>query len=322
MAAAPLGAAFLLTAYRDATRRHELEGVVAALSRAEPLGSGHGRVTGADFARADGAGWLDAEGRAVATTPEHELVLSDADGPVVRLHLAAGARGEEVRAALTPATRLALRNAQLAASLRGRLRDVQDSQRRVVEVSDAERSRIERDLHDGAQQRLVGVAFHLRLARGAADPSTAERLAEAEDHVLGVLANLRRLSHGSAPSVLVDEGLEAAVAELSDPAPVPCRVDVEVDGSLPAAVTRAAYVAVSGVLGALTQAGPDARAEVRVVRELDDLVVRVRAEGLGGRVDEDLLVEAADRVGALGGRWRWEQGAGGVDLEAVVPCGW
>ncbi len=81
----------------------------------------------------------------------------------------------EVLAGLTPATRWALRNAQLAAVARARLAEVQASQRRIVAASDAERRRIERDLHDGAQQRLVSVAFHLRVALAGADPATAMR---------------------------------------------------------------------------------------------------------------------------------------------------
>ena len=143
------------------------------------------------------------------------MVVEDETGPAVRLTLAPGASPDAVRESLSPATVLALRNARLAATLDVRLAEVQSSRRRAVSLADAERRRIERDLHDGAQQRLVGVAFQLRLARGGADPHAAARIDRAEQRVRDVLAQLRELSHGPIPQILTEEGLEPALQELA-----------------------------------------------------------------------------------------------------------
>ena len=142
-----------------------LSGPVAALSG----------VQGVHFAVPGEARWVDVAGRDATDLPGQDryVVLSDESGPVLRLLVARGTDQGDLLAALTPATRLALQNAQLSAVAKARLADVQASQRRVVATSDSERRRIERDLHDGAQQRLVSVAFHLKVALSGADPSTS-----------------------------------------------------------------------------------------------------------------------------------------------------
>ena len=312
----PLAAAALVTAFDEHRRRRALDEVVDALSRAEPVRTGP--VVRADFAGYGGAGWVDAHGRSVAEGTDSTVVLRDENGPIARLHLAAGARADDVLEALTPATRLALRNARLSAAMGGRLAELQASRRRVVEVTDTERTRIERDLHDGAQQRLVGVAFHLRAARTETDPVTAAQLALAEGQVLEVLANLRRLAHGTVPSVLADEGLASAVRELVGETPLEVRAEVQAGPGVPAAAARAAYVAIADVLGS---AGPRSSAVVEVAEKDETLCVRVGVIGLEAPVEEDRLLPAADRVRALGGTWHLVQGVGHLDLEAVIPCG-
>ncbi|HWH67155.1 MAG TPA: histidine kinase, partial [Gaiellales bacterium] len=142
--------------------------------------------------------WVDQAGRDVhdAPGPDRYVVLSDESGPMLRLLLARRADQEQALAGLNPAAWLALRNAQLAAVVKARLADVQASQRRVVAMSDAERRRIERDLHDGAQQRLVSVAFHLRVALRDVNPATAAQLTGTEARIHDALAHLRQLAHG------------------------------------------------------------------------------------------------------------------------------
>jgi signal transduction histidine kinase len=144
------------------------------------------------FAVPGEARWVDVAGRDATDLPGQDkyVVLSDESGPVLRLLVARGTDQGDLLAALTPATRLALQNAQLSAVAKARLADVQASQRRVVATSDSERRRIERDLHDGAQQRLVSVAFHLKVALAGADPSTSVRLAAAESRVRDALGQL------------------------------------------------------------------------------------------------------------------------------------
>src|SRR5512143_1250711 len=173
-----------------------------------------------EFAVPDDERWVDAAGHLVEPDAEsrRSVVVSDAAGPVLRLHLATGQDPGDVLAALTPARMLALRNLCSAAVSRARLAEVRASQRRIVDASDSERERIERDLHDGAQQRLVSAALHLSLARNrmpvAAGEPADSGLAEADAAVREALEGLRLLGHGIFPATLITEGLAAALEDL------------------------------------------------------------------------------------------------------------
>ena len=175
-AAALVGAVVCAIGFRTVRTRAAIDRLAAQLADpAAALRQSGGLIRGVQFPISDDGRWVDAAGRDLGDPPApgSYVVLSDASGPVLRLLLARRADQGEVLAGLTPATRLALRNAQLAAVASARLGEVQASQRRIVATSDAERRRIERDLHDGAQQRLVSVAFHLRVALAGADPATS-----------------------------------------------------------------------------------------------------------------------------------------------------
>ena len=183
-AVAVVGAVVWGIGFRTVRTRAAIDRLATQLSDpAAALGQSGGAIRGVQFLVPDDGRWVDAAGHDLhdPPAPGTDLVLSDASGPVLRLLLARRADQGEVLAGLTPATRLALRNAQLAAVASARLAEVQASQRRVVATSDAERRRIERDLHDGAQQRLVSVAFHLRVALAGTDPATGVRLTERGD---------------------------------------------------------------------------------------------------------------------------------------------
>jgi signal transduction histidine kinase len=241
---------------------------------------------------------------------------------VLRLLVARGTDQSDLLAALTPATRLALQNAQLSAVAKARLADVQASQRRVVAMSDSERRRIERDLHDGAQQRLVSVAFHLKVALASADPSTSLRLAAAESRIRDALGQLRRLTHGIFPSVLADEGLASALDELIAASDVPTTLDVRTRDDVGMETAMAAYATVAAVLNSVEHPGPDTRAVILVDRDGDALTVTVEVEGAVGTVVAADLVDVADRVGALGGRFTTaETATGAAVVTAVIPCG-
>jgi signal transduction histidine kinase len=290
-----------------------LSGPVAALSG----------VQGVHFAVPGEARWVDVGGRVATDLPGQDkyVVLSDESGPVLRLLVARGTDQGDLLAALTPATRLALQNAQLSAVAKARLADVQASQRRVVATSDSERRRIERDLHDGAQQRLVSVAFHLKVALSGADPSTSVRLAAAEGQVRNALGQLRRLAHGIFPSVLADEGLAAALEELAAASDVPTTLDVRTRENVDMETAMAAYATVSAVLNSVEHPGPDTRAVILVDRDGDRLTVSAEIQAPGGTVPAD-FVDVADRVGALGGRLTTAEAATGTTVvTAVIPCG-
>jgi signal transduction histidine kinase len=291
-----------------------LSGPVAALSG----------VQGVHFAVPGEARWVDVAGRDATDLPGQDryVVQSDESGPVLRLLVARGTDQGDLLAALTPATRLALQNAQLSAVAKARLADVHASQRRVVAMSDSERRRIERDLHDGAQQRLVSVAFHLKVALAGADPSTSLRLAAAESRIREALGQLRRLAHGIFPSVLADEGLASALDELIAASDVPTTLDVRTRDDVGMETAMAAYATVAAVLNSVEHPGPDTRAVILVERDGDTLTVSVEVEGAVGTVVAADLVDAADRVGALGGRFTTaETATGAAAVTAVIPCG-
>jgi signal transduction histidine kinase len=283
-----------------------------------------GGVQGVHFAVPGEARWVDVAGRDATDLPGHDryVVLSDESGPVLRLLVARGTDAGDVLASLTPATRLALQNAQLSAVAKARLADVQASQRRVVAASDGERRRIERDLHDGAQQRLVSVAFHIKVALSGADQSTSVRLAAAESQVRNALGQLRRLAHGIFPSVLADEGLAAALDELVAASDVPTTLDLRTRDDVGMETAMAAYATVAAVLNSVQRPGPNTRAVILVDRDGDTLTVSVEVEGAVGTVVAADFVDVADRVGALGGRLTTAEAATGTTVvTAVIPCG-
>jgi signal transduction histidine kinase len=201
--------------------------------------------------------------------------------------------------------------------------DLAASRARIVGAADEERRRVVRDLHDGAQQRLVHTVVTLKLAREALqsepDPA-AELVTEALDQAEQATAELRELAHGILPSVLAHGGLRAGVDALSSRMPVPVENGVAV-GRLPAAVEATAYFVVAE---ALTNVAKHARAErVEVMARVQDgaLAVHVRDDGVGGaRPDGSGLVGLADRLAALDGQLRIESPAdGGTLITAVIP---
>jgi signal transduction histidine kinase len=296
---------------------------VNRLSRPETaLSDLSGAIRGVQFAVPGDARWVDPAGRDVrdAPAPGRYVVLSDESGPMLRLLLAGRADQQEALAGLTPAAWLALRNAQLAAVVKARLADVQASQRRVVAMSDAERRRIERDLHDGAQQRLVSVAFHLRVALLGVDPATAAPLMSTAARVHDALAHLRQLAHGIFPSVLANEGLEAALDELLAASDVPATLDIQV-GNVGADAAMAAYAAVAAALANVGHPSAATQARISAVQDHDTLTVRVEVHAGSRTTVAAAFSEVADRVGALGGRFTLSSTPEDETVvTAVIPC--
>jgi signal transduction histidine kinase len=324
-AVALVGAVVCGIGFRAVRTRAAIDRLAAQLADpAAALRQSGGVIRGVQFLMPDDGRWVDVAGQDVGDPPApgNHLVLSDASGPVLRLLLARRADQSEVLTGLTPATRLALRNAQLAAVASARLAEVRASQQRVVATSDAERRRIERDLHDGAQQRLVGVAFHLRVALAGADPATAERLTGAETRVRDALARLRRLAHGIFPSVLASEGLGAALDELVAASDVPATLTVRVN-DIADTPAMAAYATVVAALDAVQRPSAATRAQVSVVQDDGVLTVRVEVAAGDGMVVTPDCTDAADRVGALAGHLTLSDPArdGTMTVTAVIPCG-
>jgi signal transduction histidine kinase len=220
-----------------------------------------------------------------------------------------------------------LENARLQAELRARLAELQASRARLVEATETERRRIERDLHDGTQQRLVSIAMALGLAESklAADrPAVEPVLREARDALTVALAELRELTQGIRPAILFERGLAAALDDLSRRAALPVRLDINVSGRLPEQIEGAAYFVVSE---ALTNAAKHSHAsEVRLAASHKDgvLVLEVADDGIGGAAagSGSGLRGLADRVEALGGRLTVSSPPGrGTTLRVEIPCG-
>lgn len=195
---------------------------------------------------------------------------------------------------------------------------------RLVDAFEAERRRIERDLHDGAQQRLVALSVTLGLAGLDAPPGPlAEQLAKAQGEVGKALAELRELIHGIHPQVLADYGLQAAVADAADRTAVPVDVTFDVPGRLPRAVESAAYFVVCEALANVDRHSGANRCEVGGGHRDGRLYLDVRDDGRGGADARggSGLTGLADRVSVLDGRLSLSSPPGGPTLLRVeIPC--
>ncbi|AIV34757.1 sensor histidine kinase [Streptomyces sp. CCM_MD2014] len=231
------------------------------------------------------------------------------------LGLAAGARAELTRV-LVGAPREEDQEARVVELARSRVR--------LVDAFEAERRRIERDLHDGAQQRLVALTMALGLARLDAPPGPlADQLAKAHGEAGKALEELRELIHGIHPKVLADYGLPAAVADAADRSAVPVDVTLELPGRLPQAVEAAAYFVVCEALANIGRHSGATRAAVTGGHRDGRLVLRVRDDGRGGAdaAAGSGLTGLADRVSVLDGRLSLSSPPGGPTLLSVeIPC--
>jgi PAS domain S-box-containing protein len=201
--------------------------------------------------------------------------------------------------------------------------ELRASRARIVEAGDAERRRLERNLHDGAQQRLVSLSLALRLAQGklAADPEgSGEILAKASGELSLALEELRELARGIHPAVLTDRGLAAALESLAERAPVAVELDGVPEERLPAPVEAAAFYVVSESLTNVAKYAQASLARVSVTRSNGRAVVEVRDDGVGGAdpARGSGLRGLADRVEALDGRLEVTSSPGrGTHVKAV-----
>jgi signal transduction histidine kinase len=232
----------------------------------------------------------------------------------------------ELVEAVSAAAGIALENGRLEAELRARLQELQGSRSRVVEAQQNERRRLERNLHDGAQQRLVALALELGLLAEKAnnDPATQERLKRARGEVAESLDELRDIARGLHPAVVSGHGLAIALESLA--AVTPLEVHLKTDGlpRLPEQLEVAAYYVISE---SLTNAAKHAQADtvtVEVGVTTDTLIVEIVDDGIGGADSErgTGLRGLADRIEALNGHLRvWSSVGKGTRVRAEIPCG-
>ena len=244
----------------------------------------------------------------------------------VVMHDEATLEGRALQREIGSAARLGLDNERLRAEANAQLDELRASRSRIIEAGDAERRRLERDLHDGAQQRLVGLSVEVRIARRAIDerrdPRGAARLRAAEAGVQRAIADLRELAHGIHPVELTEEGLEAALETLGDFAPVGVRVTTLPADRLPAAVEAAAYVVVDEAVRRAAARGDRATIEVAGRRANGALVLDILdpRDTSPNEVLAD-LADVVDRVKALDGRLSAAAtGDRGVRITAELPC--
>jgi signal transduction histidine kinase len=263
-------------------------------------------------------------------TPEaderHAVTLLERGGRRVAalVHDPALAERRELLDAVSSAAGLALENERLQAELRSQLEELRHSRARIVEAGDTARRKLERNLHDGAQQRLVALSVALSLAQAklASDPETAAGLlASARDELAVGLAELREIARGLHPAIL-SSGLEAALAGVADRSPVPAELHVDVGERLAEPVEAAAYYVVSEALTNVARYANATAVSVRAVREPGQLRVEVADNGIGGATLDggSGLLGLRDRVEAVGGRLEVESPRGdGTRITAWLP---
>jgi signal transduction histidine kinase len=272
--------------------------------------------------------WVDREGRPVEL-PGSGVTQVERDGECIGaiVHDPALDDEPELVQTVAAAAALALDNERLEAELHERVAELQESRSKLIEVSMAERRRLERDLHDGAQQRLVALSVQVGLAKRKlhADPATAEQLLErAGDELRLALEELRELARGIHPAILTDRGLSSALQALIDRAPLEVELEEAPSERLPAPIEAAAYFVVAESLTNIAKYARADHASVLVQRRNGHAVVEVRDDGVGG-ADPDAgtgLRGLADRLTIIDGRLEVLSPPGeGTLIRAQIPCG-
>ena len=276
--------------------------------------------------------YVDSDGRPIEPREASESVAvttvkEDEDTLALLVHDPALLDDEGLVEAASAAARLALENERLHAEVRAQLANVHESRARIVQAGDDARRRIERDLHDGAQQQLVTLSVALRLLdhelSDNADPQQLRELVErASTQADRAMADLRDLARGLYPPVLTDQGLEPALRTLAREAVVPVELEADLPGRLPVPVEVAAYFVCSEAIVNAAKHAQASRVTIRCTTEGDRLRVEVRDDGVGGAVvrPDGGLGGLVDRVEAVGGRLEITTGEDGTCLSATMPA--
>jgi signal transduction histidine kinase len=275
--------------------------------------------------------YVDAVGKPTALPTDKGRAVTLVEGPdrtlAAIVHDPALLEDRRLVTSVAAAVRMSYDNARLAAEVHAQLEEVRASRTRIVAAGDAERKRVERDLHDGAQQRLVSMTLALRLARTQLgehiDPAALASLDQASTAARDALAELRELAHGIHPQVLTQAGLSAAIESLADRAPVRVDVDVRTDTRFAPAVEQTAYFVVSEALANIAKHANAQTVSVRVAYAADTLTVDVIDDGIGGAdpAKGSGLRGLNDRIAAVDGSLVIDSTAGsGTRLRASIPA--
>jgi len=283
------------------------------------------------YARQGQDRWVDADGRpALVPAPGGGQVARTAtvvqrDGQALAALIHDPALDEGLIRAAAAAAGMAIENERLQAEVRAQLEEVRASRQRIVEAGDAERRRVERNLHDGAQQRMATLALELAMLRdrAAGDPSMAASLDQAAAELKEAIAELRELARGIHPAILTEEGLPAAVEALAERSSLPVLVLADFDERLPGPIEATAYFVVAESLANIAKHACAAGARVELSRCDGTLRVEVTDDGIGG-ADASRgsgLRGLEDRVSAVRGSFLvYSLPGGGTRVLAEIPC--
>jgi signal transduction histidine kinase len=275
--------------------------------------------------------WVDASGLPLVEPADDSgrwlTEIHDAGTPVVAIvHDPALCDDTAFIESAAAAASVAFASDRVAARTAGMVRELKASRSRILAAADSERQRIERDLHDGAQQRLVALCIHLELAaERSADPVEAEGLRGLAVEVEQALDEIRSLTHGIYPSTLLEQGLAAAVRSAALRSPVPASVSAEGLGEYPREITSAVYFCCVEALQNVAKHAPGARCARIVLRESDsDLCFSVSDDGPGFRHDSARvgagMVNMRDRISSVGGKLTVESRPGhGTRVNGRIP---
>jgi signal transduction histidine kinase len=278
------------------------------------------------FAAPTGSGFVDASGQPIelpVADPSRTITRLEREGELLGILVhdpAIEAEDPGLVEAVGNAARLALENERLAAEVRAQLEEVRGSRARIVEAADVERRRVERDLHDGAQQRLVALAMRLQVAK-AGMPGASALLDEATAELETAIGEVRGLARGVHPTILTEAGLRAAVDALAERTPVPIMVDIG-DRRFNPQIEGTAYFVVAEALTNVARYAAASVASVSAVEDDGRLVVTVADDGRGG-ADPSAgsgLRGLSDRVAAVDGRLTISSpSGGGTVIRAELP---
>ena len=270
--------------------------------------------------------YVDARGRPAPADGRAPIpIVRDGQPIALLLHAPAGEDRVALLRQVVAAGGLAIEIARLRVELRRRLAEVETSRARIVAAANDERRRLERDLHDGAQQRLVSIGLTLRHAQhqlgGAAPEHASQTLDGAVTEIAAAIDELRELAHGLPPGQL-DAGLAPALRELVRRAPVPVELDANPERYDRGLEAAAYFIACEGLTNAVKHSRAT-RIVLRAARHDGKLVVSVTDDGTGGAVPApgSGLAGLADRVAAHGGTLRIDSQNAGTTLTAELPCG-
>jgi signal transduction histidine kinase len=328
----PIG--LLIAIVRARWSRGRVANLVVELGRGVPVGGLRDVLARAlgdpslelAFAAPSGAGFVDASGQPV------ELPVADRSRIVTRLEREDELLGVLVHdpaidtedpglvEAVGNAARLALENERLAAEVRAQLEEVRASRARIVQAADAERRRVERDLHDGAQQRLVALALRLQVA-SRTTPEASALLDEATGELQTAIGEVRGLARGVHPTILTEAGLRAAVDALAERTPLPVTVDIPEKRYEPQLEATAYFVVAEGLTNVARYANAG-EAHVTAVEAEGRLVVTVEDDGRGGAdpTAGSGLRGLSDRLAAIDGRLTvTSPDGGGTTIRAELP---